>query len=62
VPAFRGRRGNPVLWDRRYFPDLLALEGDEGARPLLLTHAADVTLIETDDRGVVTDFDTPGSR
>ena len=30
-----GRRGHPVLWDRRMFPDLLRMEGDRGARDLL---------------------------
>ena len=28
------RLGNPVLWDRRYFPAMMALTGDSGARCL----------------------------
>ena len=35
VPVFDGRRGNPVLWSRRFFPDLMAIEGDIGARHLI---------------------------
>ena len=27
--------GNPVLFDRRVFPELAALEGDTGARPVV---------------------------
>ena len=27
--------GNPVLFDRRVFPELAALEGDSGARPVV---------------------------
>src|SRR5262249_49639861 len=35
VPTIEGRRGNPVLWSRRFFPDLMAIEGDVGARHLI---------------------------
>ena len=28
VPTREGQRGNPVLWSRRFFPDLMAIEGD----------------------------------
>src|SRR5258708_16043734 len=32
MPTVEGKRGNPVLWSRRFFPDLMAIEGDVGAR------------------------------
>src|SRR3954447_25196824 len=32
VPVSEGRRGNPVLWSRRFFPELMTLDGDVGAR------------------------------
>ncbi len=35
VPTGNGRRGAPVLWDRRFFSDLSALSGDVGGRALL---------------------------
>jgi molybdenum cofactor cytidylyltransferase len=35
APVAGGRRGNPVLFDRRVFPALRALSGDEGGRSLL---------------------------
>lgn len=35
VPTFAGERGNPVLFDAALFPELLRLEGDEGARGLI---------------------------
>jgi molybdenum cofactor cytidylyltransferase len=35
VPTFEGKRGNPVLWSRRFFPDLMSIEGDVGARHLI---------------------------
>jgi molybdenum cofactor cytidylyltransferase len=35
VPRYEDRMGNPVLFDRRLFPELAALEGDTGARPVV---------------------------
>jgi molybdenum cofactor cytidylyltransferase len=35
APVGGGRRGNPVLFDRRVFAYLHNLEGDEGGRSLL---------------------------
>ncbi|HTZ01059.1 MAG TPA: molybdopterin-binding/glycosyltransferase family 2 protein, partial [Xanthobacteraceae bacterium] len=34
VPTIDGKRGNPVVWSRRFFSDLMAVEGDVGARYL----------------------------
>jgi molybdenum cofactor cytidylyltransferase len=35
APRYEDRMGNPVLFDRRVFPELAALEGDTGARPVV---------------------------
>jgi len=35
VPTIAGKRGNPVVWSRRFFAELTALEGDVGARHLI---------------------------
>ncbi len=59
VPTHRGKRGNPVLWDRRFFPDMLALRGDTGARALLMRHADSVTEIDIESDAILMDFDTP---
>lgn len=58
VPAFEGRRGNPVLVRRALFPSLLKLHGDQGARKLLESAGDDVLVLETGDPGVLADFDT----
>ncbi len=60
VPAHDGQLGNPVLWDRRYFPAMMALTGDSGARKLLRQHADAVTELGV-DATVLRDFDTPES-
>lgn len=58
VPTCRGKRGNPVLWDRQFFPEIAALTGDGGARPLLERHSEWVAEVELGDDAVLRDFDT----
>jgi len=58
APTCRGKVGNPVLWDRRFFSDIAGLTGDMGARPLLERHAEAVELVELGDDAVLRDFDT----
>jgi molybdenum cofactor cytidylyltransferase len=59
VPSFQGKRGNPVLWDRRFFGEMMDLHGDVGARHLIGEHAELVTEIEAEDAGIFLDIDTP---
>jgi molybdenum cofactor cytidylyltransferase len=59
VPTVDGKRGNPVLFDRRYFDEMLALEGDVGARHLIGAHDDQVAELAVDDAAVFTDVDTP---
>jgi molybdenum cofactor cytidylyltransferase len=59
VPVNDGRRGNPVLWARRLFGELMALEGDFGARHLIVKHADAVAEVEVNGRGPFLDIDTP---
>jgi len=59
VPSFQGKRGNPVLWDRRFFAEMTTLAGDVGARHLIGEHAELVIEIEAEDAGILLDVDTP---
>ena len=59
VPAFEGKRGNPVLWARRFFPAMAALAGDVGARHLIGEHAELVAEVPMGDDSVLVDIDTP---
>ncbi len=61
APTHAGQIGNPVLWDRRYFPAMMALSGDAGARSLLRQHSEAVAEIAIDDDAVLRDFDTAES-
>lgn len=54
-PAYAGRPGHPVLFDRRLFPALGGTEGDEGGRRMLAAARA----VPVTDPGVLLDVDTP---
>jgi molybdenum cofactor cytidylyltransferase len=59
VPTFEGKRGNPVLWSRRFFPDLMVIEGDVGARHLIGRYGEAVVEVPVDGKAALTDIDTP---
>ena len=59
APAYRGERGHPVGFARRFFDELSALRGDAGAREILRKHPDSIALYDVDDRGVLRDIDEP---
>jgi molybdenum cofactor cytidylyltransferase len=59
VPVRNGRRGHPVLFGRRFFPDLRALSGDIGGRGLIEMFSTRVAEVAVDDDGIFVDYDTP---
>jgi molybdenum cofactor cytidylyltransferase len=59
VPAADGRRGNPVLWSRRFFKELMTLDGDIGARHLIAKHAEAVAEVPVEGNSAFLDIDTP---
>ena len=61
TPTIDGRRGNPVVWSRRFFPDLMAVQGDIGARNLIGSYAEAVVEVPVVGEGALIDVDTPES-
>jgi molybdenum cofactor cytidylyltransferase len=59
VPVSGGRRGNPVLWSRRFFSELMTLDGDIGARHLIAKHNEAVAEVPVEGDGAFLDIDTP---
>ena len=53
---FKGRRGHPVGFSAELYSDLVALDGDEGARRLVARYPA--FGLEVDDPGALIDVDT----
>jgi len=60
IPLYQGERGHPVGFSAVCRDQLLALEGNQGAAPVVLAQAAmnSVAVLELDDIGVVMDIDT----
>jgi molybdenum cofactor cytidylyltransferase len=59
VPTIDGKRGNPVVWSRRFFPELAAIDGDVGARHLIASYPEAVTEVPMTGNGALVDVDTP---
>jgi molybdenum cofactor cytidylyltransferase len=59
VPVSDNRRGNPVLWSRRFFAELMTLDGDIGARHLIARHSEAVAEVAVEGQGAFLDIDTP---
>jgi len=56
--AYAKTIGIPALFDRSFFPELLRLLGDEGAKSILLAHREEVAEFSFPDAAI--DVDTPG--
>lgn len=56
-----GRAGNPVVFHRDFFPELLALTGDRGGKMVMHRHMDAVKWVEADKVSELTDIDTAAS-
>ena len=59
APVYRGQRGNPVLFDRSLFSQIREIDGDKGAKSVVLKNEAKVREVAVEDEGVLLDIDTP---
>ncbi len=57
APSYRGQRGHPVGFARRFLDELSSLRGDAGAREIIKGHPDWITLYDVDDPGVLRDID-----
>ncbi len=59
VPEYKGRRGNPVIIDRKLFPDIERLTGDTGARNLIKENPEQTLRVALDTDAIHFDVDRP---
>ncbi len=59
APVIDGQRGNPVLWSRRFFAELMTLDGDVGARHVLMRYPEAVAEVACEGEAALLDVDTP---
>ncbi len=60
IPVYEGRQGHPVGFGRHFYPRLLQLSGDRGAREVIQNHQQNVEEVALSDPGITRDVDTPG--
>lgn len=59
LPTHAGRRGHPVAFAARVWPELLACPDEQGARAVVHADPARVVEVAVDDPGILVDVDTP---
>ena len=59
LPAYRGRRGHPVIFRASLYNELLAASPDVGARQVVWAHQADVVEVPTEEKGIVLNLNDP---
>ena len=52
-----GKLGNPCIFSRKYYPELLALTGDTGGKHVISAHREDTAILELEDPGELVDVD-----
>jgi len=57
MPSYKGKQGNPVLWPKKYFSQLMALSGDKGAKSILHNNIEDIFEVSFADEAIMFDVD-----
>lgn len=58
IPVCNGRKGHPVIFPKKFFPELLNTPMNLGARAVVNSNQDSVIKCEYDDPGIFTDIDT----
>lgn len=53
------RTGNPCIFSRKYYQELMEITGDKGGKQIINRHPDDVTYLEMKDARELVDIDTP---
>ena len=59
--SYQGVMGNPVIFQGKFVPELMALSGDVGGKTVVKEHLQEVYLYEADSEKSLQDLDTPVS-
>ncbi|MCB9453613.1 MAG: putative selenium-dependent hydroxylase accessory protein YqeC [Anaerolineaceae bacterium] len=59
APSYQMRRGHPILIDRRYWPEILALPDDGAPRDVINAHQDRIAYVNVDNDSILGDVDTP---
>ncbi len=61
IPAYRGKRGHPIIFPRALYDELLAAPVEIGARAVVHAHADDVLEVPVEEEGVLINLNDPES-
>jgi molybdenum cofactor cytidylyltransferase len=59
VPVYGNKRGNPTIFSRRLYPQLLSTRGDSGGRNIIRSNPDSVQEVDVDTPDVIIDIDRP---
>lgn len=58
APVYKGKRGNPVLFDSSLIPELSRVTGDKGGREIIEKHPAQLATVDFESTITGTDIDS----
>jgi molybdenum cofactor cytidylyltransferase len=61
LPAYKGRRGHPVIFSAALYTELLAAPLDKGARAVVWAHAHDIAEVQTEEQGCLLNVNDAGA-
>jgi molybdenum cofactor cytidylyltransferase len=59
APSYQMRRGHPILIDRRFWQEIMALPDGGAPREVLNAHPDKIAYVEVDNDSILADVDTP---
>jgi len=58
IPAYKGRRGHPIIFSTKYKEELLGLKGDVGGKQIIREHPDDILEVAVKSQSINIDIDT----
>ena len=58
IPTYKNKKGNPVLMGREFFPDILSIKGDKGAKDIIKVNKKYINEIPQKQSAIINDIDT----
>jgi len=58
IPAYKGRRGHPIIFSTKYKEELLGLKGDTGGRQIIREYPDDILEVAVNSQSINIDIDT----
>ena len=59
IPVYKGKRGHPVVIDKKYWNTIDKLDPDKGLKSLMEIFQEDILEADIDDQVILRDIDTP---